>query len=210
MQYRENCYRTNWWRLTQSAEQFSVECQKWPVTVFPSSVLFLAILSDDTFVIWYWASEIQSHKSLEWSICNHYNHFGCRCSRCRCYYYCLSYFFFPLFFTGRKNEHSSFLFYTQLKIAHLVQGYLCIVIAFFYSIMRIMIQCPSIYTVQKAEADKWPSRYHFLLWRLPMKDFMIFHHDSEVVSKLASALPHLLCVQVSCCWERNEIKWMEE
>ena len=55
-----------------------------------------------------------------------------------------------------------------------------------------------------------------------MKDFMIFHHDSEVVSKLASevvsklasevvsklasALPHLLCVQVSYCWERNEIK----
>ena len=96
VQYRENCYRTNWWRLTQSAEQFSVECQKWPVTVFPSSVIFLAILSDDTFAIWYWASEIQSHKSLEWSICNHYNHFGCRCSRCRCYYYCLSYFFSSL------------------------------------------------------------------------------------------------------------------
>ena len=60
-----------------------------------------------------------------------------------------------------------------------------------------MIQYPSIYTVQKAKADKWPSRYNFLLWRLPMKDFMIFHPDSEVVSKLAPALPHLLCVQES-------------
>ena len=43
VKYRINCYRANWPRLTQSVEQFSVECQKWPVAVFPSSVLYLTI-----------------------------------------------------------------------------------------------------------------------------------------------------------------------
>ena len=36
-------------RLTQSEEQFSAECRKWPVTVFSLSVLYLTILSDSIF-----------------------------------------------------------------------------------------------------------------------------------------------------------------
>ena len=67
--------------------------------------------------------------------------------------------FFSLWFTGCKHEHSSILFYTQLKIVHLVESYLCIAIEFVCSMMRLTIQCPSVYTVQKTEADKWHSRY---------------------------------------------------
>ena len=43
VKHRINCYKANWPRLTQSVEQFSVECQKWHVAVFHSSVLYLTI-----------------------------------------------------------------------------------------------------------------------------------------------------------------------
>ena len=51
LKYRINCYRANWPRLTQSVEQFSVECQKWPVAVFPTSVLYLTIFSDNILIL---------------------------------------------------------------------------------------------------------------------------------------------------------------
>ena len=93
VRYRLDCYRANWQRLTQSEEQFSVECRKWPVTVFSLSVLYLTILSDSIFAIDAEPVRYKVKKRLEWSICNHYNHFERHCSRCRCCYCCLSYFF---------------------------------------------------------------------------------------------------------------------
>ena len=46
--------------------------------------------------------------------------------------------FFSLWFTGCKHEHSSILFYTQLKIVHLLESYLCIVIEFDRSMMILI------------------------------------------------------------------------
>ena len=101
---------------------------------------------------------------------------------------------FPLFSNDGKHELSSFLFYTQLKIVHSGKELFMHSLTLFFSVMRLIIQSPSIDTVQKAEADKWSSRYQFLLWR-PLKILQY----STMILRLLVNLPHLLCVQVSSC-----------